>query len=243
MAEESLPQPRALRGTLDESRDVRKHDASGIAFGNAQLGVQRRERIVGDLRMGRGQRPQHRRLAGVRRPDQAHVGDQLEVEENLQLLTFEPWLRVVGSVARRALEVDVASSAGAATRSHHTRAGAIEVGDQRPLGVERDRADGHFEDEVGRAAAGLAPAGAVSARLSVPSPPLCVQGQVADVVGGFEDYRSAAAAVPAVGAASRGVWLTAERSRAFAAMTAAHGDPGGVDEMPAVSSFRRSAGW
>src|SRR2546421_3832 len=152
-------------------------------------------------------------------------------------------LRVVGSGARRALEVDVASSAGAASRNHHTRAGAIEVGDQRPLGVERDGADGHFEDEVGRAAAGLAPAGAVGARLSVPSPPLCVQGQVADVVGGFEDYRSAAAAVPAVGAASRGVWLTAERSRAFAAMTAAHGDPGGVDEMPAVSSFRRSAGW
>src|SRR5207245_9202560 len=108
-AEESLPQPRALRGTLDESRDVGKHDASGVPFGNPQLGVQRREWIVGNLRTGRGQRPQQRRLACVRRPDQADVGDQLEVEENFQLLTFEPWLRVVGSVVRRALEVDVAT--------------------------------------------------------------------------------------------------------------------------------------
>ena len=48
----------------------------------------------------------------------------------------------------------------------------------------------------------------------------------------LEHDRTAAPAVAAVGAAARHERLAPERSRAFAAVPAAHDDAGGVDELP-----------
>ena len=43
-------------------------------------GCERRERVVGDLRLRAGQPREQRRLAGVGQPDQADVGEQLELQ-------------------------------------------------------------------------------------------------------------------------------------------------------------------
>ena len=145
-----------------------------IDLGHAQFRIEGGERIVGDLRSCRGQCPQQRRLARVRRSDQTHVRDQLEVEQDLELVPFQSWLRVVGSVSSRALEMDIAPTAGAASRDHDARVGSVQVGDQRPVWVEREGSHGNFEDDVRAAAPCLPHPGAVCSGLGVPLPPLFV---------------------------------------------------------------------
>src|SRR5207245_11805608 len=97
-----------------------------------------------------------RGLACVGRPDQARVCDQLQVEGDLALLTLQTRLRVVGRLARRALEVNVAAPAGPSARDDGARALAIEVGDQRSVGVECDRANGNLKRHISPVAACLA---------------------------------------------------------------------------------------
>ena len=53
---------------------------------DAEVRLERRERVVGDLRRRGGDRGEQRRLAGVRQPDQADVGDQPELEPDPALL-------------------------------------------------------------------------------------------------------------------------------------------------------------
>ena len=62
-----MPRPGALGRALDEPRDVGHHEAALLADrDDAEVRIQRRERIVGDLRPRRRNRADQRRLAGVR---------------------------------------------------------------------------------------------------------------------------------------------------------------------------------
>ena len=68
----------ALGGALDQPGDVGEHRLALLALDRPQRRRERRERVVGDLRRRPRQPPQQRGLAGVRQPDQADVGEQLQ---------------------------------------------------------------------------------------------------------------------------------------------------------------------
>ena len=62
MAEEAVAEPGALVRALDQAGNVGQHELAPVHRHHAEAGVKRRERIVGDLRLGRA----HRRGAGGR---------------------------------------------------------------------------------------------------------------------------------------------------------------------------------
>ena len=68
-----------MRRTLDQAGNIGKHETNAGDLGHAEFRIQCGKRVVGHLGAGRGQGPEERRLAGVRRPDEAHIGEHLEL--------------------------------------------------------------------------------------------------------------------------------------------------------------------
>ena len=93
----------ALGGPLDQPRDVGEHRLAVLALDRAQLRRERRERVVGDLRLRPRQPAQQRGLARVRQPDQADVGQQLQPQLDPARLALVPF-----SANRGAWRVEVA---------------------------------------------------------------------------------------------------------------------------------------
>ena len=85
---------------------------------HAEVRLEGRERVGRDLRRRVGQRREERGLAGVREPDEPHVGDQPELEPEPLLLARLAALRVLGRLVDRRREVRVAEAAAAALRDH-----------------------------------------------------------------------------------------------------------------------------
>ena len=78
--EELVPEAGAVAGALDQPRDVGDHELAVVGLERAEHRLERRERIVGDLRPRARQPREQRGLAGVRQPDEADVGEQLELQ-------------------------------------------------------------------------------------------------------------------------------------------------------------------
>ena len=127
---------------------------------------QRRERVVGDLRLRVREAAQQRRLAGVRQAGHRRVGEQLQPQLDLRLLGRLPHLGEARRLPDRRREARVAAAALAAAGEDDAGVRPREVRDQLALGAVRLRADGDGELDRGavgavlaRAAAGLAAAG------------------------------------------------------------------------------------
>src|ERR1700753_568954 len=108
MAEKPIAEAGPFMGALDQPRNIRQHEFAAVDINHPELRMQRRERIVGDLRLRRAHLGKEGRLAGIRQSDQAGIGDQFEPQPDPALFAF---LARIG-VARRAiggrLEVGVA---------------------------------------------------------------------------------------------------------------------------------------
>ena len=76
VAEELVAEPPPFRGTLDEPGDVGHDELAVSGADHAEVGHQRGERVVGDLRLGRRDRRDQGRFPGVGKPDESDVGDQ-----------------------------------------------------------------------------------------------------------------------------------------------------------------------
>src|ERR1700737_2913996 len=99
---ESMP----LVRSFDEAGDV--GDDERLVFiraHDAQVRDQRRERIVRDLRLGRADGRNQRRLAGVWPADVSAVGDQLQLDGEFALFSSIPGLRKTRRLARGGREV------------------------------------------------------------------------------------------------------------------------------------------
>ena len=197
---------------------------------HAEVGLEGRERIGGDLGVRPRERREQRGLAGVGQPDEADVGEQLEREREPELLAVQALLGELGRLARRALEADVAAAALAAARDEQALALAHEVAEQRAVGVAHLGADRHLRR---RSSAPSAP------RLLAPRPwpPLAARKwclwrkwrEVVQLARGDEHDVAAGRAVAAVGPALGHVLLAAEAHGAVAAATSAHADAGPVE--------------
>ena len=85
MAEEAVAEPVAFVRALDQAGNVGEHEVAVVDLHHAEAGMQRGEGIVGDLRPRRRDGGEQRRLARVRQPDEADVGDQFQAQNDRAL--------------------------------------------------------------------------------------------------------------------------------------------------------------
>ena len=88
VGEKLVAEPGALGSTLDQPRNVRDDELAAVRrVDRPQHRLERRERVVGDLRLRIGDARQERRLAGIRETDERGVGEQLQVQLELGFLS------------------------------------------------------------------------------------------------------------------------------------------------------------
>ena len=93
MAEEAVAEAGAFMRALDQAGDVGEHEFLRVGQADdAELRMQRGERVVGDLRARGGDDGQEGGFAGVRQPDQSGIGDQLQAQPDPAFLA-RPALR------------------------------------------------------------------------------------------------------------------------------------------------------
>ncbi len=224
VGEELVPEADSLARALDQARHVCDGELSarrppvGRAVHRPEHRRQRREGVVGDLRLRIGDPAQERRLAGIRQPCARGVCHQLEMQFELTGFSREPGLRISRRLAGRGREVRVPAAAAAAARHHDPRTVLPQVGDEHAaVGIGHLRPHGNGENDVG-------PVGAVLAGSAPVSAPLCIEDrlgakrrQVAQTGVGDDDDVSSAAAVTTVRPALRHELLAAEAEAAVAA--------------------------
>src|SRR5687768_4368382 len=125
------PESLARVCALDDAGNVGDHERAALAqAGDAEIGLERRERIVGDPGTGRGEYGQQRALPRVRLAHEADIGNQLEDELDLAVFALFARLPLPRGLVRGGREARVAPSAAAA------------AGDQQPVAVAQ-----HFTDQ------------------------------------------------------------------------------------------------
>src|SRR5262249_24306888 len=115
VAQETVAQSLPFRRTRDQTRYVRNHEAPALVEPNdPERGSKSPEGIVGDLGFGRRHTRHERGLADIRYANDAHVGEELELEAYPALLAGASEVSASRSAIRRAREASVASSAASA---------------------------------------------------------------------------------------------------------------------------------
>ena len=225
---------------LDEAGHVGDHEALAAPAHHAQVGRERGEGVVGDLGARPGDAADQRGLAGVGVADDAHVGQQLQLELEVLLLPLCAGLREARRLVGGGGEVHVAEAAAAALADHEARAGLAHVGeDLAGGGVLHQRAGGHAQLERRLGEAVLVGAAAV---LPAPGPVLAdvaVVEQRVHLGVDDQDHVAAPAAVPAGRAAAGDELLPSPGHGAVSPVAGGDLDPDLVDELH-MASIRRT---
>ncbi len=96
-----MSEPGTLGGSFDQTRDIGKHRLTVFRFDRAENRRDRREGIVGDLRICPGKPCQQRRLTCVRQPHQPSIGQQFQLHLYPVGLPRIPFLGEAGRLPRR----------------------------------------------------------------------------------------------------------------------------------------------
>ena len=86
VAEEIMPQPRALARALDEPRDIGDDEAVVKHLHHAEIGIYRREMVVCDLRLCGSEYGEQSGFPDIGEAYQSHVGDGFEFQSHLSFL-------------------------------------------------------------------------------------------------------------------------------------------------------------
>ncbi len=131
VAQEAVAEPGAAVRALDQARHVHHHERLFRAQPNdTELRLERRERIVGNLRPRGRDGGKERRLAGVGQPHDAAVGQQFEFEPERGALGGFALLGEARRLTLAGREMLVAEAASAAFGHPHLGAGLAQVGDE-----------------------------------------------------------------------------------------------------------------
>ena len=148
VGEELVPEPDALARALDQPGDVGNYELPPVGrLHRPEHRRERREGVLGDLRAGVRDPGQERRLSRVGKTDERGVGEKLEAQLDLPLLTGQAYLGEAGRLPARAGEMLVATAAGAALRHDDAGSHPSEVGGQL-IALEDLRADRDGEHRV-----------------------------------------------------------------------------------------------
>ena len=228
-----MPEPGTLAGALDQAGDVGHDELAVVRLQGAEHGLERRERVVGDLRRGARQARDERGLAGVRQPDETDIGQELQLQRQPPLLPRQPALGEARRLAGRRGEPLVAASARSAARDdralargHEVVAAPLQVAVLAPgLGPRR-----HAQQQRLAVGAVAEPPAAVTAARGAVLRPMAELLQVAQGVVAHEHDVTPTPAVAAVGPAAGHVGLAAEAAAAVPAGAGADLDSGAVVE-------------
>ena len=164
-----MAEPRARARALDQPRDVGDHELALVALERPQHRLDRREGIVGDLRLRARQPGEQRRLARVRQPHQPGVGQQPAAAARAALLAGQSAFGEARALPRGRCELLVAAPAAAAA-GHERALARVQRGPSgRPAPGPRPpcRAHAHLE-RLGRRAVLVRPLAVTAAlRLEV----------------------------------------------------------------------------
>src|SRR5690606_4328380 len=234
--------PADMSGAQDKTGHVGDRVDRGPGGDDAEVGHQRGEGVVGDLRLGRRQHRDERGLPRAGISDQRHVRDGLQLQDDVPEVPRLAEQREPGGLAARGGEGGVAEPAASALGGDVGGALPDQVGEDVARLVEDDGAVRHGQHQVLTV---LAAAVAALAGLAVGG--LAVRGVVVveerrhGLVDG-EDHIPAASAVAAVGSAERLELLTVDGGTAVASVT--RGDmqldavhEGGHGEVPPETSY------
>src|SRR5690606_9678981 len=194
--QETVAQPGAFGRAFDQPGDVGDDETLfGADAHDTEVRMQRRERIVGDLRPRVADRSDQRRLAGVRQAEQSDVGKDLEFELQASLLARRARRALSRRAVRARLEVDVAPPALAALGQQLAFAVTDQIDEQLAAVLVEDlRADRHAQFDVLGSGAVLVGAATALAVAGLEPSLVTIVDQRVDVAIG---YGPDAAAAPA----------------------------------------------
>ena len=252
MAEETVAEAQTLMGALDEAGNVRQHEFALIHAHDAQIGMERGEGIVGDLRLGGGDRGQEGRFARIGQAHEAGVRNELQAQPDGALDADLAGIGALGRAIGGGGEMQIAEAAVAAARHHIALADLGEIGDQRLVVFREDLgAHGHFHGHVVAAPARAVAAHAMHAGLGLEMLLVAIVDQRVEPIDAFDDHIAAAPAVAPIGTAEFDELLAAERHGSAAPVAGAHIDLGLVEKLHGSAStpddaplqWRTRPGW
>jgi hypothetical protein len=168
VAEKVVAQSCSLMRAFDQSRQIGEHEFTLVDAHHAELWMQRREGIVGDLRFSRTHCGKERGFSGIGQADQARIGDQLQAQTDGAFLAGLAWIGVARGAVGGRLEIRVAEAAVAAFGNGDALADLGEIGDLRLAVFFVDlRADWHLQHDILAVGAGAVLAHAVAAALGL----------------------------------------------------------------------------
>ena len=118
MPQNSQPSPLPFMRTLDQARHIQCHQHSVPFVRHAEPRLQCCERVVRDFRLRPGYHAEQRRFPGVRRTQQRHVGEQLNLELDYPFLARLSSKRDKRLLVRRTREVYVPKATPTSVRNH-----------------------------------------------------------------------------------------------------------------------------
>ncbi len=239
VAEELVAKTDAFMRAFDQPGQIGEHEFALVDAHDAELRMQRGERIVGDLRLGGADRGEKSGLAGIGQADDAGIGDQFQPQPDGALLAGLAGIGLARRLIGRAFEIGVAEAAIAALHQRDALAGFGEIGEQRLAVLLVDlRADRNFQHHVLAIGAVHVLAHAVAAGLGLEVLLIAVIDQRVEAVDRLDHDVAAFAAVAAGRPAELDELLAPERDAAVAARAGLHIDLGFVEEFHGVSVYR-----
>ena len=150
MAQETQSQATTLAGTLDDAGNI-GHDKRLLSTigHDAQVGLQRREGIVGNFGLGSADDAQQGGFARIGKAHQTDVGQQFQLQDDSLFNAFLARLGKTRCLACRRLEMLVAQAAAAATQQAHDLTILGHVTQELPrLGIIHRCATRHLDGAV-----------------------------------------------------------------------------------------------
>ena len=230
MPQELEAQPLALAGALDESGHVGDGEAHIARLDDAEIRMQRGERVVRDLRARCRDRGDQARLARRGVADERDVRDGLQLEQDIARPPGGSEQGEAGGLALGVGERGVAEAADAAGSDDEPHAGLDHVDERLAGHVLDDRADGNGQLErlTGRSGAVIAHSESAVAGRAVRR--VVVRQQRRDLRIGDEHDVSAVTAVASVRTCQRLELLALHRNAAVAALAGRQVQRHPVDE-------------
>ena len=238
MAEEAVADADALMCTLDQAGDVGQHEFARVDACNAETRMQRRERIIGDLRLRGSDRCQESRLAGIGQTDQPGIGYQLQPQPDRQFLTWQAGIGTPRRLVCRRLEMLVAKTAIAAGSETEALSLFGQVADQRLviLGINL-RAGRHSQRHIGALGAAAVAAHAMDAGLGAKMLLVAIVDQRVQTVDHLDPDIAATTAIATVRPAEFDEFLAPERDGTRAPIAGADVNLGLIEEFHRKTRF------
>ena len=150
MAQETQSQSASLTGSLDDTGDI-GHDKRLLAAirHDAQIGLQSRERIVGNLGLSGADDAEQGGFSRIRKAHKAYIGQQFQLQDDRFLDTLLARLGKTRRLAGSGLEVLIAQTTTSTTQQAHDLSILGHVTQELPrLGIIYRRSARHLDGAV-----------------------------------------------------------------------------------------------